>query len=106
MGSITVAVTEIGDDTAFAGVMRMVADAQRSKSGSQILADRAAAWLFYLALAVSFLTLVVWMLLRPDDPAFVLERVVTVLVVACPHALGLAIPLVAQISTALGARHG
>jgi Cu2+-exporting ATPase len=71
-----------------------------------VLADRAAAWLFYVALAVAIVTLVVWLALRPDDPGFVLERVVTVLVIACPHALGLAIPLVAQISTALGARNG
>jgi Cu2+-exporting ATPase len=105
-GSLVVRVTKTGGDTALAGIMRLVSEAQASKSGTQILADRAAAWLFYVALAVAVLTLVVWVLLRPDDPAFVLERVVTVLVIACPHALGLAIPLVAQISTALGARNG
>lgn len=105
-GALTVEVTKLGDDTALAGVMRLVADAQASKSGAQLLADRAAGWLFYLALAAAAITLVVWLLLRPDDPAFVAERVVTVLVIACPHALGLAIPLVAQITTALGARRG
>ncbi|GAB3036344.1 heavy metal translocating P-type ATPase [Parafrigoribacterium mesophilum] len=105
-GALTVRVTKIGDETALAGIMRLVAEAQASKSGAQILADRAAAWLFYVALAAAALTLAAWWLIRPDDPGFVLERVVTVLIIACPHALGLAIPLVAQISTALAARHG
>jgi Cu2+-exporting ATPase len=105
-GSLTVKVTKLGDDTALAGVMKLVAEAQASKSGVQLLADRAAGWLFYLAIAVAAITLVVWLLLRPGDPAFVLERVVTVLVIACPHALGLAIPLVAQLTTAIGARRG
>ncbi|HUG50767.1 MAG TPA: heavy metal translocating P-type ATPase, partial [Terrimesophilobacter sp.] len=105
-GALTVRVTKVGDDTALAGIMRLVADAQASKSGAQILADRAAAWLFYVAIGAAALTLVAWWLLQPDDPGFVLERVVTVLIIACPHALGLAIPLVAQISTALGARQG
>ncbi|MGH1548418.1 heavy metal translocating P-type ATPase [Leifsonia poae] len=105
-GSLVVRVTRTGGDTALAGIMKLVSEAQASKSGAQVLADRAAAWLFYVALAVAVLTLVVWTILRPGDPAFVLERVVTVLIIACPHALGLAIPLVAQISTALGARNG
>jgi len=105
-GSLAVRVTKTGDDTAIAGVMKLVAEAQASKSGAQVLADRAAAWLFYVALGAAVLTLVAWALISPDDPAFVIERVVTVLIIACPHALGLAIPLVAQISTALGARNG
>jgi len=105
-GSLVVRVGRTGGDTALAGIMKLVSDAQASKSGAQVLADRAAAWLFYVALAVAAVTLVVWVLLRPGDPAFVLERVVTVLIIACPHALGLAIPLVAQISTSLGARNG
>jgi len=105
-GSLTIRVTKLGDDTALAGVMKLVAEAQASKSGVQLLADRAAGWLFYLAIAVAVITLVVWLLLRPGDPAFVLERVVTVLVIACPHALGLAIPLVAQLTTSIGARRG
>ncbi|WP_025157414.1 copper-translocating P-type ATPase [Leifsonia aquatica] len=105
-GSLVVRVGRTGGDTALAGIMRLVSDAQASKSETQVLADRAAAWLFYVALAVATMTLVAWVILRPGDPAFVLERVVTVLVIACPHALGLAIPLVAQISTAIGARNG
>jgi len=105
-GSLTIKVTKLGDDTALAGVMKLVAEAQASKSGVQLLADRAAGWLFYLAIGAAAITLVVWLLLRPSDPAFVLERVVTVLVIACPHALGLAIPLVAQLVTAIGGRRG
>jgi Cu2+-exporting ATPase len=105
-GSITVRVTRTGGDTALAGVMKLVADAQASKGRAQLLADRAAAWLFYVAIAAAVITLVVWLILQPDDPGFVLERVVTVLVIACPHALGLAIPLVASLSTAIGARRG
>ena len=105
-GSLTVRVTKTGGDTALAGVMKLVADAQASKSAVQVLADRAASWLFYVALAAAVITLAAWWLIDPSDPAFVVERVVTVLVIACPHALGLAIPLVAQISTGLGAKHG
>jgi Cu2+-exporting ATPase len=105
-GALTIRVTRVGDDTALAGVMKLVAEAQASKSGAQVLADRAAGWLFYVAIAAAVITAVVWVLIRPTDPNFVLERVVTVLVIACPHALGLAIPLVAQISTSLGARRG
>jgi Cu2+-exporting ATPase len=105
-GALTVRVEKTGDDTAIAGVMKLVADAQASKSGAQVLADRAAAMLFYIALGAAVLTLVAWSLISPDDPAFVIERVVTVLIIACPHALGLAIPLVAQLSTAIGARKG
>jgi Cu2+-exporting ATPase len=105
-GALTVRVEKTGDDTAIAGVMKLVADAQASKSGAQVLADRAAALLFYIALGAAVLTLIAWSLISPDDPAFVIERVVTVLIIACPHALGLAIPLVAQLSTAIGARKG
>jgi len=105
-GTLTVRVTKVGSDTAIAGIMRLVADAQNAKSGSQLLADKAAGWLFYVALAAAAITLVSWALIEPGDPSFVLERVVTVLIIACPHALGLAIPLVAQIATTLGARNG
>jgi Cu2+-exporting ATPase len=105
-GALTVRVTKTGDATALAGIMKLVAEAQESKSGSQVLADRAAALLFYIALAAAAVTLLVWFLIKPDDPGFVLERVVSVLVIACPHALGLAIPLVALISTTKGARQG
>jgi Cu2+-exporting ATPase len=105
-GALTLRITRVGDDTALAGVMRLVAEAQGSRSGAQLLADRAAAILFYVALGAAAVTLLVWLLLRPGDPAFVLERVVTVLVIACPHALGLAIPLVVQLTTTIGARRG
>ncbi|WP_460569499.1 heavy metal translocating P-type ATPase [Humibacter soli] len=105
-GSLTVEVTKERDDTALAGIMRLVAQAQASKSGAQLLADRAAGWLFYAALVSAAVTLVVWLFVNPGDPGFVLERVVTVLIIACPHALGLAIPLVAQIATSLGAKNG
>ena len=105
-GSLTIEVARTGGDTTLAGIMRLVADAQASRSPAQLLADRAAALLFYVALGAALVTLLVWSLLRPDEPAFVLERVVAVLVIACPHALGLAIPLVAQLSTAIGARRG
>jgi P-type Cu2+ transporter len=105
-GALTVRVTKTGEDTALAGIMKLVGEAQSSKSSAQLLADRAAALLFYVAVGAAIITLIVWAVIRPDDPAFVLERVVSVLVIACPHALGLAIPLVSQISTALGARHG
>lgn len=105
-GALTVRVTKLGDDTALAGISRLVAEAQASRSGAQLLADRAAGILFYVALGVAAVTLIAWMLLEPDDPAFVVERVVTVLVIACPHALGLAIPLVLALQTSLGARRG
>jgi Cu2+-exporting ATPase len=105
-GALTVRVTKTGGDTAIAGIMRLVAEAQSSKSSAQLLADRAAALLFYVAVAAAIITLAVWLLLKPGDPSFVLERVVSVLVIACPHALGLAIPLVSQISTSLGAKNG
>ncbi|CAN5285279.1 heavy metal translocating P-type ATPase [soil metagenome] len=105
-GALTVRVTRVGADSALAGIMKLVADAQESKSGAQVLADRAAALLFYVALGAAIVTLVVWFLLKPDDPGFVLERVVSVLVIACPHALGLAIPLVSLIATTKAARAG
>ncbi len=105
-GSLRVTVTRTGDQTALAGIMRLVAQAQASKSGAQVLADRAAFFLTIVALVAGAVTLVAWLLLRPDDPAWAIERAVTVLVIACPHALGLAIPLVVAISTTLGARNG
>ena len=104
-GSLRVRVTATGEQTALAGIMRLVAEAQQSKSATQVLADRAAGWLFYIALAVAALTAVVWSLLSGWDLS-VVERVVTVLVIACPHALGLAVPLVVAISTSLAASNG
>ncbi len=103
-GSLRVKVTAIGDQTALSGIMRMVAQAQASASRAQALADRAAAILFYVALASGAITLVGWWLL--GDPEGALVRTATVLVIACPHALGLAIPLVIAISTSLGAQNG
>ncbi|HEY9408520.1 MAG TPA: heavy metal translocating P-type ATPase [Jiangellaceae bacterium] len=102
--SIRVTITAVGDDTALAGIQRLVADAQASSSRAQALADRAAAWLFWFALGVGAVTFVVWALL--GDASAAVERTVTVLVIACPHALGLAIPLVIAISTAMSARAG
>jgi len=104
-GSLRVEVTATGDQTALAGIMRLVEQAQQSKSNTQILADKAAGWLFYVALGVAALTGVVWTL-ATGFHLETLERVVTVLVIACPHALGLAVPLVVAISTSLGARNG
>jgi len=104
-GSLRVRVTATGDETALAGIMRLVAEAQQSKSGTQLLADRAAGWLFYIALAVAAITAVAWTL-TTGFGVDVVARVATVLVIACPHALGLAIPLVVAITTALGARNG
>ena len=104
-GSLRVRVAAIGDGTALAGIMRLVEDAQNSKSRTQILADKAAGWLFYGAIAVAAVTAIVW-LIADGLGVEALSRVVTVLVVACPHALGLAIPLVVAISTAMSARNG
>jgi Cu2+-exporting ATPase len=103
-GSLRVQVTAVGDATALSGIMRMVAAAQASASRAQALADRAAALLFYVALAAGAITLVAWIAL--GDPEGALIRTATVLVIACPHALGLAIPLVIAISTSLGAQNG
>ncbi len=103
-GSLRIQVTAVGDATALSGIMRLVAEAQASGSRTQALADRAAALLFYVALASGIVTLVFWWAM--GDPKGALTRTVTVLVIACPHALGLAIPLVIAISTSLGARNG
>jgi Cu2+-exporting ATPase len=104
-GSLRVEITGTGDDTALAGIMRLVEEAQGSRSRAQALADRAARWLTWVAIGAGALTFTVWLLVG-DDPAVAVERLVTVLVIACPHALGLAIPLVIAISTMLGARNG
>jgi Cu2+-exporting ATPase len=103
-GSLRVKVAAVGEATALSGIMRMVAAAQASASRAQALADRAAAVLFYVALAAGTLTLGYWWLSGDREGALV--RTATVLVIACPHALGLAIPLVIAISTSLGARNG
>jgi Cu2+-exporting ATPase len=103
-GSLRVKVTATGDQTALSGIMRLVAQAQASASRAQALADRAAAILFYVALTAGVITLAFWWL--QGDPEGALVRTATVLVIACPHALGLAIPLVIAISTSLGAQNG
>lgn len=104
-GSLRVEVTAVGDETTLAGIMRLVEEAQKSKSRSQILADKAAGWLFYIALGVAAITAIAWLIAEGWN-IDVLNRVTTVLVIACPHALGLAIPLVVAISTSVGASNG
>jgi len=105
-GALRVQVTGTGEHTALAGIMRLVEQAQQSKSRAQAVADRAAFLLTVVAIVAGVLTLGIWLALRGDEPAFAVERMVTVLVIACPHALGLAVPLVIAISTTLGARGG
>jgi Cu2+-exporting ATPase len=102
--ALRVSIDALGDDTTLAGIRRLVEQAQQSRSRAQVLADRAAALLFYAASAAGIATFVVWTLLGQQRSA--VERTVTVLVIACPHALGLAIPLVISISTSLSARNG
>jgi Cu2+-exporting ATPase len=104
-GSLRVEVTGVGERTVLAGIMRLVDEAQQSRSRAQALADRAAYWLTIAALGAGAVTLIGW-LAAGADGAFAVERLVTVLVIACPHALGLAVPLVIAISTTLGARNG
>ena len=103
-GSLRVRVTAIGEQTALSGIMRLVAAAQASASRTQDLADRAAALLFYIAVASGAVTFIYWWL--SGDKEHALLRTATVLIIACPHALGLAIPLVIAISTSLGAQNG
>ena len=104
-GSLRLRVTKIGDETALAGIMRLVAEAQSSRSMAQNLADRAAYQLTIIAIAAGLITFATWILLS-GSLEFAVGRTVTVLVIACPHALGLAIPLVIAISTTLAARNG
>jgi P-type Cu2+ transporter len=103
-GSLRVRITAVGEQTALSGIMRLVATAQASGSRTQDLADRAAAILFYVAVASGAITLVYWWL--SGDKEHALIRAATVLIIACPHALGLAIPLVIAISTSIGAQNG
>lgn len=104
-GSLRIKVSATGDQTALAGIMRLVDQAQQSKSSTQLLADKAAGWLFYVALATALLTAIGWAIAIGFN-ADLLKRVVTVLVIACPHALGLAVPLVVAITTSMGASNG
>jgi Cu2+-exporting ATPase len=102
--SIRLRIAAVGEQTALAGIRRLVAQAQNSRSHAQALADRAAGALFYFAAGAGLLTFLIWSAL--GEPQEAIERTVTVLVIACPHALGLAIPLVIAISTATAARAG
>ncbi len=104
-GSLRVKVTATGEQTALAGIMRLVDQAQQSKSNTQLLADKAAGWLFYVAIGVAIITAIAWTIAIGFN-AEVIARVATVLVIACPHALGLAIPLVVAITTEMGAKEG
>mgnify|MGYP005749166381 CR=1 FL=1 len=104
-GSLRLEVTQSGDDTQLSGIMRLVSEAQQSKSRAQHLADRAARALTAVAISAGVITLIAWQFVGADIE-FSIVRVVTVLVIACPHALGLAVPLVIAISTSLGAKNG
>ncbi len=106
LGALEVRLTGVGDQTVIGNIFYLVEQARASKSKAQSLADRAAGWLFYAALAAAASTAIFWTLLGHASPNFILERVVTVLVIACPHALGLAIPLVSAITTEQAARSG
>lgn len=104
-GALTIKITKIGKDTALAGIMRLVAEAQKSKSKAQIIADKAAFILTFIAVGVGIITISGW-LIAGAGLAFAIERLVSVLVIACPHALGLAVPLVTSISTSISAKNG
>jgi Cu2+-exporting ATPase len=105
-GSITVVVQKTGNDSFLSQVIELVKEAQESKSRTQDLANRAALWLTIIALTGGAMTLVIWLFAGSKDFAFALERTVTVMVITCPHALGLAVPLVVAVSTALAAQNG
>lgn len=104
-GTLKVKIKHTGDDSYLSKVIGMVKEAQETKSKTQNLADKAAAWLFYLALGAGICTIVVWLSLGKDFE-FALERMVTVMIISCPHALGLAVPLVVAISTSVSAKNG
>ena len=104
-GTIQVKVTAVGEDGYLSQVMGLVNQAQNDKSSSELLSDKVAGYLFYFAVSVGVISFIVWMLIQ-NDVDFALERLVTVLVIACPHALGLAIPLVTARSTSIGAHNG
>ncbi len=104
-GSLRVTVMSTGKDSYLNKVITLVQEAQKTKSRTQRLADRAAKWLTYIALGVGILTFIVWLVLG-QGASYAVERMVTVMVISCPHALGLAIPLVVAISTAISAQHG
>lgn len=105
-GSITIEVKKTGKDSFLSQVIDLVKEAQESKSKTQDLANRAALWLTIIALTVGTITLFIWLTIMHKDFVFALERTVTVMVITCPHALGLAVPLVVAVSTALSAKNG
>jgi len=105
-GSVIVVVNKTGEDTFLAGVIKLVEEAQGSKSRTQDLANRAAFWLTIIAISLGTITFIIWFVLINRDFAFSLERTVTVMVITCPHALGLAVPLVVAVSTSISARNG
>jgi Cu2+-exporting ATPase len=105
-GSLTVQVGKTGENSFVSQVMTLVKEAQESKSKAQGVADKAAAWLAYIALTAGLLTMLFWLLVSGREFVFSLERTVTVMIITCPHALGLAIPLVVATTTAIAARHG
>lgn len=104
-GVLKFTVSKTGDETFISQVVRLVREAQESKSKTQRLADKAAKWLFYIAVTSSAITFIAWLLIK-EDFSFALERAVTVMIISCPHALGLAIPLVTAVSTAIAAKRG
>ncbi len=104
-GTIQVKVTAVGEDGYLSQVMGLVNQVQNDKSSAELLSDKVAGYLFYFAVSVGVISFIVWMLIQ-NDVDFALERLVTVLVIACPHALGLAIPLVTARSTSIGAHNG
>ncbi|MEP4375736.1 MAG: heavy metal translocating P-type ATPase, partial [Algoriphagus sp.] len=104
-GALKIKVKHTGEDSYLSKVIGLVTEAQKTKSNTQNLADKAAGWLFYIALAAGIITLVVWLSLGKDFN-YALERMVTVMIISCPHALGLAVPLVVAISTSVSAKHG
>ena len=105
-GSIKIEVEKIGDETFLSQIVKLVKEAQESKSKTQNLANRAAFWLTIIAITAGTLTMIVWLMFTGQNFNFALARTVTVMVIACPHALGLAVPLVVAVSTALSAKNG
>ncbi len=105
-GSVTVEVKKTGKDSFLSGVIKLVQEAQESKSRTQDLASRAAFWLTIIGISAGIITLVIWLVILDKDFGFALERAVTVMVITCPHALGLAIPLVVAVSTSISAKNG
>lgn len=105
-GSLYITVSKVGKDSFLSQVINLVKEAEASKSKTQNIANKAAQLLTFIALTAGFLTLFIWITFTPESFAFALERMVTVMVITCPHALGLAVPLVVAVSTAIAAQHG